>query len=109
MQNHFVITLAVSLLVSLSVVGQTNSTNGHLTIKKVARNAVRIQYQDKTVKDTLPDWLYVKHDEVAKCDVKVEKDDKNHCPWTVKAPHAGQYTDIHPHADFQQRLRHSVE
>ena len=78
MQNHFVITLAVSLLVSLSVVGQTNSTNGHLTIKKVARNAVRIQYQDKTVKDTLPDWLYVKHDEVAKCDVKVEKDDKNH-------------------------------
>ena len=78
MHNHFVITLAVSLLVSLSVVGQTNSTNGHLTIKKVARNAVRIQYQDKTVKDTLPDWLYVKHDEVAKCDVKVEKDDKNH-------------------------------
>ena len=78
MQNHFVITLAVSLLVSLSVVGQTNSTNGHLTIKKVAHNAVRIQYQDKTVKDTLPDWLYVKHDEVAKCDVKVEKDDKNH-------------------------------
>ena len=67
MQNHFVITLAVSLLVSLSVVGQTNSTNGHLTIKKVARNAVRIQYQDKTVKDTLPDWLYVKHDEVEKC------------------------------------------
>ena len=54
MQNHFLITLAVSLLVSLSVVGQTNSTNGHLTIKKVARNAVRIQYQDKTVKDTLP-------------------------------------------------------
>ena len=78
MQNHFLITLAVSLLVSLSVVGQTNSTNGHLTIKKVARNAVRIQYQDKTVKDTLPDWLYVRHDEVAKCDVKVEKDDKNH-------------------------------
>ena len=138
MQNHFLITLAASLLVSLSLVGQTNSPNGHLTIKKVARNAVRIQYQDKTEKDTLPDWLYVKHDEVSKCDVKVEKDDKNHtvtikdrkgntlfhatrvrsrtvsrwlqqCPWTVKAPHAGQYTDIHPHADFQQRLRHSVE
>lgn len=46
---------------------------GSLTIKKVAHNAVRIQYQERPVTDTLPDWLYVKHDETA-CDVQVETD-----------------------------------
>ena len=79
MRYHFFITLTASLLVSLSASAwQTHSPDGRLTIKKVARNAVRIQYQDETVHDTLPDWLYVKHDEIDKCDVKVEKDDKKH-------------------------------
>ena len=50
---------------------------GMLTVKKVARNAVRIQYQESETPDTMPDWLYVKHDEVEQCDIIVEKDDAN--------------------------------
>ena len=45
---------------------------GQLTVKKVARNAVRIQYTDGQVKNDLPDWIYVKQDEVSQCDLKVE-------------------------------------
>ena len=45
---------------------------GQLTVKKVARNAVRIQYTDGQVKNELPDWIYVKQDEVSQCDLKVE-------------------------------------
>ena len=52
-----------------------NFGRGRLTVKKLARNAVRIQYDEgATVSDELPDWLYVKHDEVGKCDVKVDVD-----------------------------------
>ncbi len=50
---------------------------GMLTVKKVARNAVRIQYQESETPDTMPDWLYVKHDEVEQCDIIVEKNDAN--------------------------------
>ena len=45
---------------------------GQLTVKKVARNAVRIQYTDGQVENNLPDWIYVKHDEVANSDLNVE-------------------------------------
>ena len=45
-----------------------------LTVRKVAWNAVRIQYAVGQVKDTLPDWLYVKHDEAADCQVRTEVD-----------------------------------
>ena len=45
---------------------------GQLTVKKVARNAIRIQYTEGEVENDLPDWIYVKHDEVANCDLKVE-------------------------------------
>ena len=50
---------------------------GKMTIKKVARNAVRVIYseQDGVEKETLPDWIYVKHDEVKKCNVKIDVDD----------------------------------
>ncbi|MBR0167030.1 MAG: glycosyl hydrolase family 31 [Prevotella sp.] len=44
---------------------------GSLTVKKVARNAVRIQYQENEASTSLPDWLYVKHDETV-CDLQVE-------------------------------------
>ena len=47
-----------------------------LVVKKVARNAVRIQYREDGVQDSLPDWLYVRHDEVEDCGLKVEKDDR---------------------------------
>ena len=53
---------------------------GELTIKKVARNAVRVIYKENqsAAGDAapLPDWIYVKHDEVKKCDVKVEVDSR---------------------------------
>ncbi len=45
---------------------------GQLTVKKVARNAVRIQYTEGSVTNDLPDWIYVKQDEVANSDLKVE-------------------------------------
>ena len=39
---------------------------GQLTVKYVARNAVRIQYDEGGVlPEQLPDWSYVKTDEVA--------------------------------------------
>ena len=47
-----------------------------LTVRKVAWNAVRIQYAVGQVKDTLPDWLYVKHDEVADCQVRAVVDNE---------------------------------
>ena len=47
---------------------------GKLTVTKVARNAVRVQYAEGEVKNDLPDWLYVKHGEVDTKDVKVEVD-----------------------------------
>ncbi len=45
---------------------------GQLTVKKMARNAVRIQYAEGSTTSDLPDWSYVKQDEVANCDLKVE-------------------------------------
>ena len=47
---------------------------GRLTVTTVARNAVRIQYTEGAAKSDLPDWLYVKHGEVASKDVKVDVD-----------------------------------
>lgn len=60
----------------LAVLGQGLVTQAQLTVKKVARNAVRIQYQERETTDTLPDWLYVKHDETDQCDLQVETDDQ---------------------------------
>ena len=65
--------LSLFLLFSLTYV----QGKGMLTVKKVARNAVRIQYQESETPDTMPDWLYVKHDEVEQCDIIVEKNDAN--------------------------------
>ena len=48
--------------------------NGRLTVIHVARNAVRIQYAEQEVNDTLPDWVYVKHDALKQSDVKVSID-----------------------------------
>ena len=65
--------IAGLLAVALGVTAQTRFGKGWVTVKHVARNAVRIQYSEqKEIKDTLPDWVYVKHDEVKNCDVKVD-------------------------------------
>ncbi len=54
----------------------TFGEKGNLTVRKVTHNAVRICYQEGDSEDVLPDWLYVKHDETTKCNVKVVVDKK---------------------------------
>ena len=81
---------AISLLLfaatSLNVQAQalrdvTTYTSGDLVVKPVAKNAVRVQYipkaKQKNLVSQLPDWLYVKHDEVKNCNVVVENDTVN--------------------------------
>ena len=81
---------AISLLLfaatSLNVQAQalrdvTTYTSGDLVVKPVAKNAVRVQYipkgKKKNLVSQLPDWLYVKHDEVKNCNVVVENDTIN--------------------------------
>ena len=48
--------------------------NGRITVTSVARNAVRVQYANTDAKSDLPDWVYVKHEEVTSTDVKVDLD-----------------------------------
>ena len=64
----------VIIAIVLLCTGMTAMGQGSLTVKKVARNAVRIQYQEQASTDSLPDWLYVKQDETA-CDLQVETDE----------------------------------
>ena len=40
-----------------------------LTVSYVAKNAVRVRYAEPKSETTLPDWLYVKHDELKKADI----------------------------------------
>ena len=50
---------------------------GQLTVKYLAKNAVRIQYSEGgALPEQLPDWSYVKHDEVAQHDITVKTDAK---------------------------------
>jgi alpha-D-xyloside xylohydrolase len=52
-----------------------NFGKGKLTVKTVARNAVRIQFVEGTPqKSDLPDWIYVKDEEVKSRDIRVEVD-----------------------------------
>ena len=50
--------------------------DGQLSVQKVADNAVRIQYTEGDVENDLPDWLYVKHETVDNCALKVTVDAK---------------------------------
>ena len=57
------------------MMAQTPFGKGQMKVSKVARNAVRIQYTtDDAAKDDLPDWLYVKHDEVKRQDISTQID-----------------------------------
>ena len=61
--------------------GEVPFGRGTLTVRQIARNAVRIQYWEQDPSqlsrkgEELPDWLYVKHDEVSSHDVAVEVDE----------------------------------
>ena len=77
MKQRMVILLSV--LLSLKAGAQTMDLGkNRLTVMKVAKNAVRIQYvpsavENGTAVSDFPDWLYVKHGEVADCGLKVRK------------------------------------
>ena len=58
------LSVALLWLVALSAGAQQK-----LTVTYVAKNAVRVRYADPKTKSTLPDWLYVKHDELKKADI----------------------------------------
>ncbi len=45
------------------------SAQEKLTVTYVAKNAVRVRYAGPKAKNTLPDWIYVKHDELKKADI----------------------------------------
>jgi len=48
--------------------------NGKLVVKKLAANAVRIQYVEQAPAEALPEWLYVKDQEVKSNDISVRVD-----------------------------------
>lgn len=48
--------------------------NGKLVVKKLAANAVRIQYVEQSPTEALPEWLYVKDQEVKGNDIAVRVD-----------------------------------
>ena len=56
-------------VVLLWVVAVSATAQNKLTVSYVAKNAVRVRYADPKVKNTLPDWLYVKHDELKNADI----------------------------------------
>ena len=59
------------------ITGKEDATGkGKITVKKVARNAVRVQYTVDGGQSLppLPDWLYVKDEEVKKSDITVNWD-----------------------------------
>ena len=56
-------------LVSVSCFAQSAVTP-IVTVRYVAKNAVRIQYAPSGSKSSLPDWLYVRHDEEPSPDIK---------------------------------------
>ena len=65
----------ILLCVGIIVTAQTPFGKGRLKVSKVARNAVRVQYTTDDAKaNDLPDWLYVKHDEVKQQDISYQVD-----------------------------------
>ena len=71
--------LVVTALLPISLMaGKVSFGKGTLNVRQVARNAVRIQYSESAASEQkveLPDWLYVKNDEVKSRDISVEVDD----------------------------------
>ena len=64
---------------AVCLMAQQLSDLGQVKVSKVARNAVRIQYTVGQVQNDLPDWLYVKHDEVSDCELSVNIDKRQQC------------------------------
>ena len=69
-----ILTTTLTLCCAISLLAQQPFGSGKIIVTKVARNAVRIQYMEAEVKSDLPDWLYVKHDEVESQDISTQID-----------------------------------
>ena len=79
MKNRLIFLFIAFLSVFFSIKAETMKTSfsdGTITIKPVARNAVRVQYAEGNVQNTLPEWIYVRNDEVEDCNLKVIVDKK---------------------------------
>ena len=75
MKQRLTLLLLLGVSLGLGARAQQPFGKGRLTVKHVARNAVRIQYTEgQPQQSDLPDWIYVKHDEVKQSDVKVDID-----------------------------------
>ena len=75
--RHCIVTVVLSLMVLSPRAATMPFGEGQLTVTTVARNAVRIQYTAvPAVQSDLPDWVYVKHDEVTAADISVAVDQK---------------------------------
>ena len=66
----------ILLCIGVMMMAQTPFGKGRMKVSKVARNAVRIQYttDEAATESDLPDWLYVKHDEVESQDISTQID-----------------------------------
>ena len=61
---------AILALALVSVISFAQSAKPVVTAKYVAKNAVRIQYAPAGAQSSLPDWIYVRHDEEPSPDIK---------------------------------------
>ena len=74
MKRHFLFPLLL-LCAAYGLADNYPFGKGTLTVTPVARNAVRVRYTEGTVPASdLPDWLYVKHDQVRAYDLRIDVD-----------------------------------
>ena len=76
MKRLSLLLVALTLALGIDAAKTVKFGKGELTISYPARNAVRIQYAEQPTSSELPDYVYVKHDELKSGDVKVNIDRK---------------------------------
>ena len=64
----------ITLLAIPAMAGEVSFGKGTLNVRQIARNAVRIQYYEQPIEQRLPEWLYVKDEEVKSKDITVDVD-----------------------------------
>ena len=72
--RHLIFLLLTVLLAIPTLADEMSFGKGTLRVRQVAPSAVRIQYWEQEPTSDLPDWLYVKTDEVHGRDIRVEVD-----------------------------------
>ncbi len=76
MKGKLMLTLALLGLCLGATAREWAFGRGRLVVKEVAHNAVRIQYVEDAPETALPEWLYVKDQEVKARDVRVSVDEE---------------------------------